>query len=244
MSCPHRLEVQACFDGELDAVSAAAIENHIEGCTECAKLRADIDAVRSLMREQAPYHRADAALRRRIATALARESGTRRLPTFWKGAASGGAAVALAASMMLTLLGPSVQDQIASDVVSAHLRSLMGTHLIDVASSDHHTVKPWFDGHADIAPPVENFADQGFKLVGGRVDYVHGERTAVVVYRHGAHVVNVFVWKNDGAATAGLRRRNGYTLLAWAKGDLFYCAVSDTATEELKTLAGLIQARG
>ncbi len=246
MSCPHRLEVQACFDGELDAVSAATIESHLEGCAECAALRADIEAVRGLMREQAPYYRADEALRRRIAAALDRESGTRRLRVapFWAGAASGGAAIALAASLMLALLGPSVQDQIASDVISAHLRSLMGTHLIDVASSDHHTVKPWFDGHADIAPPVENFAKEGFKLVGGRVDYVHGERAAVVVYRHGAHVVNVFVWKNDGAATPGLRKRNGYTLLAWAKGDLFYCAVSDTATEELKTLEGLIQARG
>ncbi len=243
MSCPHRLEVQACFDGELDAVSAATIESHIEGCAECAKLRADLEAVRTVMREQLPYHRADAALRRRIDAALDRERSAWRLHVapFWKGAASGGVTVALAASLMLTLLGPTAQEQIASDVVSAHLRSLMGSHLIDVASSNHHTVKPWFSGHADIAPPVENFAQEGFTLVGGRVDYVHGERAAVVVYRHGAHVVNLFVWKNDGAARPGLRTRNGYKLLAWAKGDLFYCAVSDAAPEELKKLQHLVE---
>lgn len=242
MSCPRKLEVQACLDGELDAVSSAAVERHVEGCAECAALRAEIETVRYLLRDEAPYHRAGDLFRDRLHNALDREQGVRRLPAFWKGAASGAAAVAMAATLMLMLFRPSVQDQIAQDVVSAHLRSLMGTHLIDVASSDRHTVKPWFDGHADVAPPVVDHAAQGFTLVGGRVDYVHGERAAVVVYRHGAHVVNLFVWRNDGRASPGARTRNGYHLLAWARGDLFYCAVSDTDPQELKVLQKLIEA--
>jgi anti-sigma factor RsiW len=242
MSCPRKLEVQACLDGEMDAVSSAAVERHIEGCAECTALRGEIEAIRRLMREEAPYHRASGAFRARLGKALEREAGVRARPNaFWRGAASGGVAVALAASLALLLLRPTAQDEIAGDVVSAHLRSLMGTHLIDVASSDHHTVKPWFDGHADVAPPVADFAGQGFKLVGGRVDYVHGERAAVVVYRHGAHVVNLFVWKNDGAASPGSREKNGYHLVAWAKGDLFFCAVSDTDADELKALQRLVQ---
>jgi len=243
MNCPRRMDVQASLDGELDALSAAAIERHLESCEECAGLRADIEAIRRMMREDAAYHRADAALRNRIGKALDRASGARRLGMgpFWRGAASGGAAVALAASLMLLLFLPSAQNEFANDVVSAHLRSLMGAHLIDIASSDHHTVKPWFAGHADVAPPVADYAAQGFKLVGGRVDYVHGERAAVVVYRHGAHVVNLFVWKNDGAAAPGTRTRNGYHLLAWAEGDLFFCAVSDAAPDELKVLQRLVE---
>ena len=241
MSCPRRLEAQACLDGELDAVSSAAVERHIEGCAECTELRTEIEAIRRLMREEVPYHKAGDLLRARIRRNLDRGAGRIRPTGFWKGAASGGAAVALAASLMLLLFQPSTQDEIARDVVSAHLRSLMGTHLIDVASSDHHTVKPWFDGHADVAPPVADFADRGFRLVGGRVDYVHGERAAVVVYRHGAHVVNLFVWRNDGAASPGTRTKNGYNLLAWAKGDLFYCAVSDAAPGELKAFQRLVE---
>jgi anti-sigma factor RsiW len=241
MNCPRRLEVQACVDGELDAVAAAEVERHVEDCAECAELRTEIEAIRHLVREEAPYHRAGDLLRVRIRRNLDREAGGARPTGFWRGAASGGVAVAIAASLMLLLFRPSAQDAIAADVVAAHLRSLMGTHLVDVASSNHHTVKPWFSGRADIAPPVTDYAGQGFKLVGGRVDYVHGERAAVVVYRHGAHVVNLFVWRNDGAAFPGLRMQNGYNLLAWAKDDLFFCAVSDAAPEELKTLRRLIE---
>jgi len=250
MSCPRQLEVQAWLDDEMDAVSGAALERHIAACEDCARLRSDIEAIRAALQE-APYHRADANFRGRLAAALDRETGQRKpfgfWPSgfwplgFWNGAASGIGATAMAACLALFLLLPSAQDEIAHDVVTAHLRSLAGNHLVDVVSSDHHTVRPWFDGRADIAPATADFASHGFKLVGGRVDFVHGSRTAVLVYRHGAHVVNVFAWKNDGAARPGLRQKSGYTLLAWQSGDLFYCAISDTSTAELQKLASLIQ---
>jgi anti-sigma factor RsiW len=245
MTCPRQLETQAYHDGEMDGASAAAVERHIENCADCTALAADIGTIRDGLRKL-PYHAAEQNLRSRIERMLDRENG--RSPRFsrsyWKGAASGFGVTALAASLALFLMLPRPQDEIAHDVVTAHLRSLLENHLVDVASSDHHTVRPWFDGRTDIAPPAEDYAKQGFHLMGGRLDYVDGRRAAVLVYRHGAHVVNVFAWKNDGAATPGLRHQNGYALLAWQKGDLFYCAVSDAAPAELKILAQAMQRAG
>lgn len=243
MNCDRALEVHSYLDGELDAMAALSVERHLQECAECAALRDHITSIRRTMREM-PYHRADPAFRTRLTKALDRETGERGLVSkrpFWAGAASGFGATALAAAVAFMMLLPSAQDQVASDVVAAHLRSLMGTHLIDVASENRHTVKPWFDGHVDVAPPVADYAAQGFKLVGGRVDYVHGERAAVMVYRHGAHVVNVFAWKDDGEAKPGSKTRDGYHLYAWKSGDLFLCAVSDADASALKQLATLIE---
>jgi anti-sigma factor RsiW len=121
------------------------------------------------------------------------------------------------------------------------VRSLLGAHLIDVASSNHHVVKPWFAGRTDFSPPVGDYAEQGFPLVGGRLDYVDGRRAAVLVYRHGAHVVNVFVWKDDGSLSAREKDVSGYHILSWKEGGLFFCAVSDMESGELRDLSGLFQ---
>jgi len=247
MSCERALQTQAYLDGEMDSLASVEIERHIESCAECAALRDTIDALRRDIRDQASYHRADSTLREHVTNALDREGAPARTPSiarprpFWSGAFSGAAAMALAATLIFFIFVPAAQDQVANDVAAAHLRSLMGNHLIDVASSNQHTVKPWFDGHVDIAPPVADYGDQGFDLVGGRVDYVDGQRAAVVVYRHGKHIVNVFAWKNDGKASPGFKTRNGYHLLAWQGGDLFYCAISDMAPGELEALSHLIQ---
>ena len=251
MSCERALQTQAYLDGELDSLASVEIEQHIESCAECAALRDAVTVLRKDIRGQASYYRADAKLRNHIGAALDHESAppkaTAKPPAiapsrpFWNGAFSGAAAMALAATLVFFIFAPAAQDQIANDVAAAHLRSLMGNHLIDVASSNRHTVKPWFDGHVDIAPPVADYGDQGFDLIGGRVDYVDGQRAAVVVYRHGKHIVNVFAWKNDGKASSGMKTRDGYHLLAWQGGDLFYCAISDMAPGELEALSHLIQ---
>jgi len=245
MTCDRSMQVHAYVDGELDAPAAAELERHMETCGECAQLRADLEATRKDIRERASYYRAEDRLAKSVHHMLDRENKTTTAkPTrrpFWLGAFGGAAATALAASLIVAVMLPSTQDVIASDMVSAHLRSLMGTHLIDVESSNHHVVKPWFAGRVDISPFVEDFAKQGFTLVGGRVDYVHGERAAVLVYRHGAHVVNVFAWKDDGSARTGRRTVNGYNLVCWKNGGIFYCAVSDTAQDELDQLSKLMQ---
>jgi anti-sigma factor RsiW len=139
---------------------------------------------------------------------------------------------ALAASLFL-VLGPiqnhtSIQDE----VVAGHVRSLLADHLTDVATSDQHTVKPWFNGKIDFSPPVVDLAPQGFPLVGGRVDYVHGRVVAALVYRRRGHLINVFVWPAPpGPATT--TTRDGYNIENWSKDGLTFWAVSDAAADEI-----------
>ena len=170
----------------------------------------------------ATYHRADAALRAKISRALDAETGTgvasanfappRRPASGWARAA---APAAWPSRRRWHSSCSCPADPLVNDLAEAHLRSLMADHLIDVASSDHHTVKPWFAGHADVSPPAEDFKAEGFTLVGGRADYVHGSRAAVVVYRHGAHVINLFAWADRSARLpgSGFARRLSHDLL-------------------------------
>ena len=160
---------------------------------------------------------------------------------FWAGAMSGVGASAIAAALALLLLTPLLSTPLVDDLVGAHMRSLMPTHLIDVASTDRHTVKPWFAGHADVSPVVADFAAQGYRLIGGRADYLDHQRSAVVVYQHGAHVINVFSWTANHRILPKSATRNGYHLLFWKAGDIEYCAVSDTGWEELQGLVRLLR---
>jgi anti-sigma factor RsiW len=160
---------------------------------------------------------------------------------FWTGAFSGIVGAALAASLALFFLAPPLTNPILDDLVSAHVRSLMPDHLIDVASTDRHTVKPWFAGHTDVSPVVADFDGKGYRLIGGRADYFDHQRAAVVVYQHGSHVINVFSWAADQRGFPKNTIRNGYRLVFWKTGNLEYCAVSDTAWGELIGLVRLLQ---
>jgi anti-sigma factor RsiW len=249
MPCNEALRVQAYFDGELDAVAAVDVERHLENCVECAALYADLDATRKLVRGSATYYRADDSLRESIVDKLSKGAdpfakSSRRYfgdRKFLSGLTSGVGATALAAVMVFFLAAPPAPNLLVADVTNAHLRSLMSDHLIDVVSTDHHTVKPWFAGHTDVSPPVTNFAKQGFTLVGGRADYVDGHRAAVVVYRHGLHVINVFTWAANGKKMPDDVTRDGYHIVFWQSGDLVFCAVSDTGEGELADLVRLIK---
>jgi anti-sigma factor RsiW len=194
-------------------------------------------------------------LRARLAQALDRESGDSRghisewlvrtglqARQFWAGAASGAFATAAAAALAFVLIAAPQANRLTTDIVDAHVRSLMENHLIDVVSSDRHTVKPWFAGHVDLSPPVADFAREGYPLVGGRVDFVDGRRMAVTVYRHGAHVINVFAWANGETSLPAMATRNGYHMAFWTSGNLSFCAISDTAPDELLGLTRLLKA--
>jgi len=149
-----------------------------------------------------------------------------------------GVAGSLVAVMFLRAApAPSIVDE----VVSAHVGSLMSSHLTDVLSTDQHTVKPWFAGRTEVSPVAVDLESQGFKLIGGRVDYIDHQPAAVVVYQHGPHVINVFAWSADSADSQPRLSRNGYHLMFWRAGDLEYCAVSDTSWNELGTLVELLK---
>jgi anti-sigma factor RsiW len=171
-------------------------------------------------------------------------SPNRRGGSFWMGALGGAGGAAIAATMAFLLLMPPLTNPLLDDLVSAHVRSLMPAHLIDVVSTDKHTVKPWFAGHADVSPVVADFEQQGYKLVGGRADYLDHQRSAVVVYQHGAHVINVFSWTGNDRKLPGDATRSGYHLAFWKSGDLEYCAVSDTGWDELLGLVRLLRDLG
>ena len=137
---------------------------------------------------------------------------------------------------------PPAANAVLDELVSAHVRSLMPTaQLIDVQSTDRHTVKPWFAGHADVSPVVVDFAAQGYRLIGGRADYLERQRAAAVVYQHGAHFINVFSWAADRGALPRDATRNGYHIACWRAGNLDYCAVSDTGWDELNGLVRLLR---
>jgi anti-sigma factor RsiW len=253
VQCAERQRAQAYFDCELDSLGAAEIERHAQHCLTCCLLLDDLRQVRTALRRELPYMSVPPALRARIAGALNQESTFAITPVhrrewrawrarpFWQGAFTGIGGTAIAASLAFFLVAQPLSSSLPGDLLGAHVRSLMPEHLIDVASTDQHTVKPWFSGHADVSPAVADFELQGFILIGGRADYFDHQRAAVVVYRRGSHIINVFSWEANQGALPKNTTRDGYHLAFWESGDLAYCAVSDAGWDELLGLAQLIQ---
>jgi anti-sigma factor RsiW len=262
--CAESLRVQAYFDGEVDSLAAAEIERHVENCNECRAWLDDLERMRAALRADTSYYRAGPELRARIMGAIERESllqgnlqsatgagaartagngvRTSRSRPFWSGALVGFGSAAIAAGLAFLIMMPPAANAVLDELVSAHVRSLMPTaQLIDVQSTDRHTVKPWFAGHADVSPVVADFAAQGYRLIGGRADYLERQRAAAVVYQHGAHVINVFSWAADRGALPRDATRNGYHIACWRAGNLEYCAVSDAGWEELNGLVRLLR---
>jgi anti-sigma factor RsiW len=247
---PDPLHLQAYFDGEFDAVGAAGIEQHLQQCAHCRSTVAEFGQSRAALRENLTDYRAPDALRARLGRALDRESGPAgRRPTrsrwpgwqFWLGGLSGGGLVGAMAAVFAFMVWIPTMNPIAGDLLAAHVRSLMSSHPIDVVSTDRHTVKPWFAGHADVSPVVADFDDQGYRLIGGRADYVEHQRAAVMVYQHGAHTIDVFSWAAGAHALPRDATRDGFHLACWTEKDLDYCAVSDTGWDELHSLERLLQ---
>jgi anti-sigma factor RsiW len=248
MTCPEQLRTQAYLDGELDGHAAAEAERHIETCAECQAFSADAAHLSDAMRRKLTRRRAPAALRARIAAALDAERPSAKIlafkpggRSFWAGAASGVGLSALAAGFAILAILPPSAGTLAQSVADAHTEALMSGRVIEVASSSHHTVKPWFAGRVPLSPPVADFAQQGFALTGGRTSQIAGKSAAVVVYRHGRHEVDLFVWADNGARLPNETVARGYRSLFWKRGDLDFAAVSDMDHRELYKFAQLVQ---
>ena len=246
MSCRQAEWLQGYFDGELDAARAAEFEAHLGSCPACAAALATEQALRDAIGRASLYAKAPASLEARVRSALApRAAAAFPGARVWR-------AAALAAAAALVLVGvwrwaPGGRDDArrvaVAEVLDAHLRSLQPAHLTDVASSDQHTVKPWFDGRLDFAPPVTDLATDGFPLLGGRLDVIGGRSVAALVYGRRKHVINVFVWpaEETGATVTGSGTARGYQWASWTHAGMRFWAVSDVAASDLEDLGRLLR---
>jgi mycothiol system anti-sigma-R factor len=252
MSCELTHSVlHGYMDGELDAARAADFERHLVSCAECVASLEAQETLRSSVHRAGLYERAPETLRRKLTAELAASAAAPNVRVLAGRSASWRWLAVAATILLVAALGwrlipglrqDSTNTAYASAIVDAHLRSLQPGHLEDVVSTDQHTVKPWFDGKLDFAPPVRDFADQGFPLQGGRLDVVRGRTVAVLVYARRKHIINVFIWPiKEQAATVQSGSQLGYNWIDWRKDGMELCAVSDVNPADLKDLQRLLQ---
>jgi len=240
MTCAEaRLLLGAHLDHELDVRSSLELEAHLRECAACraelADLKALQDGARKNLERFAPSDLFEARLRNAV-----RPAPAARRPAWW---AAGGALVAAAAALFLFfIVRPGADRRLADQLIDAHARSLQVEHKVDVVSSDQHTVKPWFNGKVPFGVPVADFAESGFPLVGGRLDYVNGREVAALVYSRRKHTINVFVWPETKDAAPAEESDRGYAVLHFARGGLAWWLVTDATSADLRDLQKLIAA--
>ena len=244
MNCSEDL-IEAYLDDELDAVQHAAVQQHLTGCRNCSTAYARLSKQKAGIKATATYYTAPPQLQKSIRQELRRHDSkaagpVRELPWRWVAIA---ASLLLAASVswnVIQMRPRAAVSEMADAILSDHVRSLIGTHLVDVPSSDQHTVKPWFAGKLDFSPDVRDLSAQGFPLVGGRVEYLSGRRVAALVYQRRLHMINLFIWPGGSSSEPeSAVTRNGYNLIHWTKGPMTYWAVSDLNASELAGLRNL-----
>lgn len=246
-------EVKDLLDGyadeELDLVNHLQIEQHLSECADCERAHQDLLALKEAMTEDSFYFKAPADLRVRLRASL-REAEPKPqrswFPTWrWTPAFATATLLVGVSLVALTFLRPSGtnEDLLAKEMVSAHVRSMMTeNHLMDVPSTDQHTVKPWFDGKLDFAPPVNDLAPQGFPLTGGRLDYIDGHPVAALIYQRRKHVINLFIYPTQEADSQNrVLDRQGYNIIHWNKAGMSFWAVSDVNVGELQEFSTAVQ---
>ncbi len=243
MNCDDaRLFLTASLDNELETGDAIRLEQHLSGCAECRRIERQEMALRTSLQDAALREKPSPEFVRRIHNSLrvaaAREARSARGRLSWSAAA----ALAVAAGVIVVGLlwrYPGAAP-LTDEVLDSHLRSLQTGHLVDVPSTDQHTVKPWFQGKLDFSPPVPDLSDQGSPLIGGRLDYFGGQPVAALVYRHGQHDISVFVAPDRGtsgsAAFSGIDAK-GYHIFHWSDAAVNYWVVSDMNRSALETFA-------
>jgi anti-sigma factor RsiW len=234
-------------DDELDAANALRCEQHIATCPACAGELARLVTMRQRFQNPGIAWTVPEGLRQRVIASIEQAEARRPWAT-WVGPVADHMSrvtaivrrwslvpslAVLAAAIVLFVARPQPGASVEDEIVAGHVRSLLASHLTDVATSNQHVVKPWFNGRIDFSPPVVDLAARGFPLVGGRVDYVGGRVVAALVYRRNGHTINLFVWPGQDAPQT-IEERDGYNLASWSEGGLTYWAVSDLNADELR----------
>lgn len=250
--------VPGYLDGELSLSESLALDQHMAQCDACRQELARQRAASTQLRQADLRVAAPADLVKRITAALPgrKPLWQRMLAAARPGSADRSSAraplglalasvAALAVSLTLFLRLPSDQQRLAQELVDNNIRSMQVDHLFDVASTDQHTVKPWFGGKLDFAPPVVDLAAQGYPLKGGRVDYLSGQRVAVLVYRDKLHPISLFVWPGPGdAAAPRFEERRGYHIAHWRAAGMNYWAITDAGAGDLSGFVSEMQKTG
>ena len=259
------------LDGELDLVRSLEIEEHLKTCPDCSQELWNQQTLRKAFRSSSLYDRAPAGLADRIRASIAPEAAADAATPAENAPAAKKAAVisleprsltskravwnwlAVAAAIMLMftvtwrivpgLSGRGNSDLLTQEIVSSHIRSLQPDHLFDVKSTDQHTVKPWFNGKLDFSPPVRDLAEEGYPLVGGRLDYVDHRAVAALVYQRRQHLINVFIWHEGKGTQEALQMKSvqGYNMIPWEANGMYLCAVSDLNKGELEQFTELLR---
>jgi anti-sigma factor RsiW len=243
MACNESLTTQSLFDGALDGEAAREAERHVAGCADCRRQIEALESIRAGLRTPSTYQAADTALRERISAALDLETTNvvplrRQRRGFWLGAMNGSlVTAAAAAAAFFFLLSPQMSEmnELLDGVASAHIRSQVGNHLVDVATADPATAGVWMKSHGGLS--FAAMVPAGYQLVGAREDYLYGANADALVYRVGHHVVNVFAWATDDdddmPASASA---NGYNIVFWKRGKVVFCAISNLPVAELEKI--------
>jgi len=232
--------IDAYVSRELNPPASDDVAAHIDSCPNCAAAAVEFTSMRNAARDL--RRRAPDSFRSRIRAAIHDEIDARRTRALriWRVTALAACLVA-AVSVVIAIAARAPQPNVLADeLLAAHVRSLMADHLVDVASSDQHTVKPWFAGRIDFSPDVRDFASEGFPLVGGRLDYLNGRPVVAIVYRHDKHVINAVTWPAARGGVGGTSRQ-GYHVLGWRDGEMEWRLVSDASDATLQSLKKLIE---
>lgn len=249
MNCPDiRMLLHAYLDDELDAADSLAVARHLAECDACKRR---FDACAQLggnLRQAGLYMAAPAALRAHVVARLPHHADISRAPRQrWQMAVAALAALfviaAVFAGWQTLQLRRQGSDTLVAEAVSDHVRSLLPGHLIDVRTSNEHTVKPWFDGRVDFSPQVKDLTAQGFGLIGGRLDVLDGKQVAALVYKRHLHTINLFQWPARAAATTPAQTRDGYHVLEWNDAGLRFVAVSSVAERDLQAFERAFRAQ-
>lgn len=254
MSClQSQSDLHAYFDGEMSAIESAAFEQHLQTCDACQQMLQANERLRGAINQEPLYERAPGSLIAAIDIELdhppVKTSVEHRGFQGWRFIALGSSLAAAACfAIVLTILhsSPARDDLLAQEIVASHIRAMMADHLLDVPSLDRHTVKPWFDGKLDFAPPVIDTKAAGFPLIGGRLDYIGGRPVAAVVFKRDQHIINLFIWTSGQTVDEPQRvlARQGYNVVRWSRAGMTFWAVSDLEMTKLQQFASVQQVGG